>query len=378
MTILQPIAIVVLAVAAGCRHDPRTPLPPRSTPGVTDQVIRLGTHTTLSGPLAEYGDITRGAQAYFDEVNAHGGVNGRRIEFLVADGADDIARTKSEVRRLVEDEHIFAIFNPVATPGQLAVIPYLDERGVPSFFMASGDTRFFQPFQHLLFPFNPPYRALGAALARYVLGHPQRHRYGVIYLDRDSGREFVGGIHNVLGDWQPEVERAVAIGEDLAPVVQALAAAEVDTVFVFLFAGPLTDAIRAGKAIGFQARWLTSFEDNLNHVGGGDVEGVFAALFLDPAAMPGHTAIMKRWRPETRASEATIGGQGAAELMVEVLRRAGRDLTREGAIRAAESIRGFKCSVCMVPADMGPDDHQPFNDYHVMVLRQGHWVEPEP
>ncbi|MCH8894070.1 MAG: ABC transporter substrate-binding protein, partial [Chloroflexi bacterium] len=108
-------------------------------PGVTDDEILLGTHTSLTGPIAVYSQIGNSTKAYFDFINdTKGGINGRKIRYILEDDAYSPPKTVDLVRKLVEQDQIFALVNGLGTPTHLQVVDYLLERGVPDLFVATG------------------------------------------------------------------------------------------------------------------------------------------------------------------------------------------------------------------------------------------------
>ena len=110
-------------------------------PGVTDDEVVLGTHTSLTGPIAVYSQIANTTKAYFDYVNAtKGGVHGRKIKFLLEDDAYSPPKTVDLVRKLVEQDQIFALLNGLGTASHLQVVAYLHERGVPELLGSSVPT----------------------------------------------------------------------------------------------------------------------------------------------------------------------------------------------------------------------------------------------
>jgi ABC-type branched-subunit amino acid transport system substrate-binding protein len=233
-------------------------------------VIRLVTHTALSGPLTPYADVARGARAYFGSVNQAGGVHGADIDLLIVDSKDDPATTRAEIERLVEGGEVFGLFQPIGDPGQRAILDYLDERGVPTFFMGSGLSLYTQPFRGKVFVSNPAYKDFGRELARYAASHPYgKQRIGLVYLERESGREFAEGVKEVLGAGGTLVHtEAVTFEAALAPVVERLRSQGVDTVIPFLLPAAVLEAIQAGKERGYAPRFMSNFMDLLIEQGG--------------------------------------------------------------------------------------------------------------
>src|SRR5580765_2894460 len=130
------ILLAALAVAAAAAAGAIASA--SDTPGVTSDTILLGGTAPLSGEASAAAGVAKGADAYFQYVNAHGGVNGRKIKYTYLDDAYDPAKTVQAVRQLVQQDQVFAIFNTLGTNGNLAIRDFLNQAKVPQLFAASG------------------------------------------------------------------------------------------------------------------------------------------------------------------------------------------------------------------------------------------------
>ncbi len=152
-------------------------------PGVTDTEITLGTHMPLTGPAAAgYSKISPATKAYFDYVNANGGVHGRKIKYLIEDDGYNPANTQTLVRKLVLEDKVFAILNGLGTPTHTGVLDFLKTQKVPDLFVASGSRSWNQPEKYpTTFGFQPDYTVEGKIMADYVkknLPRPGRLPHG--------------------------------------------------------------------------------------------------------------------------------------------------------------------------------------------------------
>ncbi len=170
-------------------------------PGVSDTEIKIGNTMPYSGPLSTAGTIGRAEAAYFQMLNEHGGVNGRKITFISFDDAYSPPKTVEQVRRLVEEDHVLAVFGIIGTPTAAAVQRYLNENQVPELFIQSGAPRFADP-QH--FPWtmsiSPGYVDEARAYAKYILEVKPEGKIGLLYQDDDFGRAYIDGLKQGLGD----------------------------------------------------------------------------------------------------------------------------------------------------------------------------------
>src|SRR3984885_7133257 len=151
-----------MLVVAGC-SDSGGGSSTTSTPGVTDSTILVGTHQPLTGPAsAGYSKIAPATKAYFDFVNAAGGVNGRKITYKIMDDTYNPATTQQVVRQLVLQDKVFAILNGLGTPTHTGVLDFLKTNRVPDLFVASGSRSWDQPDKYPgTFGFNPDYTVEG-------------------------------------------------------------------------------------------------------------------------------------------------------------------------------------------------------------------------
>ena len=109
--------------------------------GATDTEIKIGDTKPYSGPASAYGTIGKAIAAYFDKVNAEGGVNGRKIKYISLDDGYNPAKTVEQVRKLIESDEVFLIFNALGTPTQTAVQKYHNAKKVPQLFLATGASK---------------------------------------------------------------------------------------------------------------------------------------------------------------------------------------------------------------------------------------------
>ena len=169
--------VLVPAALAGSAVDP----------GVGGDSILIGGTAPLSGEASSAAAVARGADAYFKFVNDHGGVNGRKIEYKVLDDAYDPARTIQDVRQLVQQDRVFAMFNTLGTSNNLAIRDFLNQSSVPQLFVASGATTWGRDFKKYPWTIGyiPSYQTEGIVLARQVLKTKPKAKIAVLYQDDD-------------------------------------------------------------------------------------------------------------------------------------------------------------------------------------------------
>jgi len=179
---------------------------------VLDLDIRIGNVMPYTGELAAFGTIGRAEAAYFDMINAEGGINGRKVKFIsYDDGADPVA-TREQTAKLVESDHVLLMFGSLGTPQNLAVRPYLNARKIPQLFIASGDEEWSHPKS---FPwtlgFPPTYRSEGRIYANYIQASYPERRIAVLWQNDQFGRDLFRGLQEGLGDWARMIVSDVAV-----------------------------------------------------------------------------------------------------------------------------------------------------------------------
>ncbi len=168
-------------------------------PGATDSEIKIGNIMPYSGPLSAYALIGRTEDAFFKKLNAEGGINGRKINFISYDDAFSPAKTVEQARKLVESDEVLLIFQSLGTPTNNAIQKYLNEKKVPQLFVATGATKFGDPKN---FPWTmgwqPTYQTEGRIYAKYILEKLPQGKIGILYQNDDSGRDYLKGLKDGL------------------------------------------------------------------------------------------------------------------------------------------------------------------------------------
>src|SRR6185312_7522272 len=167
--------------------------------GVTDTEIKIGNIMPYSGPASAYGVIGKTEQAYFNKINAEGGINGRKIAFVSYDDGYSPPKTVEQTRRLVESDEVLLVFNAMGTAANSAVQKYLNARKVPQLFVSSGAAKWNDP---LNFPwtmgFTPSYETEGFIYAKFVLEQRPGAKVAILFQNDDFGKDYLKGIKRGL------------------------------------------------------------------------------------------------------------------------------------------------------------------------------------
>ncbi len=380
---LAAILLAVLIVAA-CGTDDEAVL------GVSDDEILLGTHTSLTGPVAVYSQIANTTKAYFDFVNeTKGGVHGRRIKFLLEDDAYSPPKTVDLVRKLVEQDQIFALLNGLGTSTHLQVVDYLQEQGVPDLFVATGATEWVKDpaARPMVFGSLPNYVGEGVVLGQYIAENFAGQKLGLMRQNDDFGTDGITGIRRgvdnaleIVGEETHEV-----LDADLNAQVDRLKSAGAQVIAIWATPRQFSTAIKHARLdlnwdVPFVLSVVSANEFSVALAGAEVLEGTVSVAYsregyeLDDHGVSKHLEIIREYAGIENASKLTIYGQYIGELTEEVLLRAGKDLTRESLVEGAESVSDFLCSVCLFPVAMSPTDHDPVQAAVLVRAHGGRWV----
>ncbi len=380
------------ATAPPATEEAETPMPGEDAmvPGVTDDEIVLGTHTALTGPVAVYAQIAGAMKAYFDYVNdTKGGVNGRTIKLIIEDDAYSPPKTVELVRKLVEQDQIFALVNGFGTPTHLQVVDYLQERGVPDLFVATGAIEWVKDpeARPTVFGSIPNYVAEGVILGQYIAETYPGQKLGLMRQNDDFGVDGMEGIRRGVGDALEIVGEEIheVLDVDLSSQVDRLRASGADVIAIWATPNHFASAVKHARLnlnwdVPFVLSIVSSNELTVLLSGPEVMEGTVSLAYLaspyeleNPNVAKHHQLVIESMGVEG-GNTLTLYGQYIGELVEEALNRAGRDLTREGLIEAVESISDFWCSICLGPVNMSPTDHDPLQGAFLVRAEGGRWV----
>src|SRR6202047_3011470 len=168
--------------------------------GATDTEIKIGNIMPYSGPASAYGVIGKTEQAYFNKINAEGGINGRKINFITYDDGYSPPKAVEQARKLVESDEVLVVFNPLGTPSNSAIQKYLNTKKVPQLFVATGATRWNDPKD---FPWTmgwqPGYQSEARIYAKYLMKEKPDAKISVLYQNDDFGKDYLKGLKDGLG-----------------------------------------------------------------------------------------------------------------------------------------------------------------------------------
>ncbi len=350
------IALVALLVATGTALAGST-----ADPGLTDSTILIGGTSPISGEASSAAAVARGADAYFKSVNAAGGVNRRKITYKFIDDGYDPSKTVQAVRQLVQQDQVFALFQTLGTNNNLAVRDFLNQSGVPHLFVASGANTWGAEYKKYPWTigFIPSYILEGQVYGRYIVKSFPTLKLGVLYQDDAYGKDLVTGLKKGLGAKAKQIVSLVGYDPTAASVASQVAqikASKANAFLIFAFGKFSVQAGIEAAKLGWKPKLVivNAVAASANLMGLGDLAGaksinkgaVSIVFFKDPtdpkwAKDPGLALarkILKKYVPSANPKDGYyVAGIATAMSMVDVLRRAGRNLTRASVMKAARS-----------------------------------------
>ena len=358
-------------------------------PGVTDTEILLGTHMPISQTVAAaYAPIADGIRVYFEYINSQGGVYGRKISFLVGDDHYNPADAVEVVRKLVEQDGVFAIISGLGDAGHAAVWKYLEERGVPDMWISGGLVKWTDPVVKSRFQGNPDYDTEGRMLGKYIAENYDGKKLGLLLENDEFGENGKKAILEGIEGSNIEVvaeERYETTQWDVTAQTQRLKAANPDVIFVQAVPPQAASLVKAAREtlnwnVPIVVTGVVQTDMTIQLAGAQNAEGVVSVVFArqvyltDDPGVQRHIQIIKDFGQGVEASNFTLYGAAMAELMVKSLENAGPNLTRDSLIDGAEAIRDWCCTLCLTPVNMSPTDHRPFEIEVYNRVENGKWV----
>ena len=381
---------VALALSASSVHAQK-----KYDPGATDTEIKIGQTVPFSGPASAYATIGKAQAAYFNMINAQGGVNGRKINLIQYDDAYSPPKAVEQVRKLVESDEVLLTFQIIGTPSNAAVQKYLNAKKVPQLFAATGASKFTDPKN---FPwtlgYNPNYFVEGRIYGQYILKQYPNAKVGVLYQNDDLGRDYLNGIKAGLGDKAATMIVAEASYEMSDPTIDSqiikLKSAGADLFFSASTPKFAAQAIKKNAELGWKPVHIldinaTSVGAVMQPAGLEASKGVISVNYgkdpLDPTwkddpGMKNYFDFMAKYFPEgDKNSSFNTYGYSTAQLMVHVLKQCGDDLTRENVLKQATNLKNVQLDLALpgIVGNTTPNDYRVNKQLQMMKFNGERW-----
>jgi ABC-type branched-subunit amino acid transport system substrate-binding protein len=369
MTLLSVSALALGMVSTGLLTGSANAA--NSTPGVTAKTITIGATVPLTGVAASYAPVSAAANAVFTWVNAHGGVNGRKIKFIRLDDCYDLAAyglgctagasvtTLSQTQVLVAQDHVFATVGSLGTAAQESVEAYLKTNGVPQLFVNSGSISWDQPSKYPdLFGYQPSYVAEGKIFAKYIKANDAGETIGVIGQNDDFGADGLLGLKDggvsIAAANTLSYNAADAItgsSSDLEADIGTLQTDNVQVVVIDAVPGFTNGILEIAKAFGYSPKWIiSSVGSDPSLVGNASEASAITSDYFPEitdtadAWVPWLRTVLRAdkadasYFPGLTASSPMTGnefyGAGWAVAFVEALKAEGKNVTRAGFVKS--------------------------------------------
>jgi len=380
-------AIAVLAAVCALLATAPASAQKKYDPGASDTEIKIGNIMPYSGPISSYSIIGKTESAYFNKINAEGGINGRKIKFISYDDSTNPAKTVEQARKLVESDDVLLIFQSLGGAMNVAIEKYLNDRKVPQLFVAAPNKRFGDPTN---FPWTmgwqPTAENEGRIFAQYLLKNHPNAKIGVLYINADVGKEYLAGLKDGL-EGKVQIVAEVPY-ETTDPTVDSqvviLKNSGADVIFLAAAPKPAIQAIRKMAELDWKPiRLLASISNSVGAVmkpaGMENAKGILSAGYLkdpssplwkdDPAVKEWEVFMAAYYPDGDRTNTFTAYGYLVAQTMVQVLRQCGNDLTRENVMRQAASIKDLELGLLLpgIKINTSPTDYFPVK--HMQMTR---------
>jgi branched-chain amino acid transport system substrate-binding protein len=362
--------------------------------GASDTEIKIGNTNPYSGPASSYAAIAKTIDAYFKSVNDAGGVNGRKIKFISLDDGYSPPKTVEMVRQLVEQDKIFALFQPLGTPCNTAIHKYMNQKKVPQLYVATGASKWGDPKN---FPwtmgFQPDYHTEAVIYAKHILANVKDAKIAVLMQNDDYGRDYLGGFKEGLGKEEGRIVKIVTY-EATDPTVdsQVIQLKDSGANVFFNVSAPKASAqsIRKAAEIDWKpVHYLNNVSASVAAVmkpaGFDNAQGIITAAYImdatdkqwdDNDEMKAWRAWMDKNMPQANKADLNhIYGYSVAVLMTETLKRCGDELTRANLMKQAASFKNYRLPLLLpgITVNTSPTDYYPIQAVQLQRFKGETW-----
>jgi branched-chain amino acid transport system substrate-binding protein len=365
-------------------------------PGVTATEIKIGNTNPYSGGASAYGTIGKVIGAYFKKVNDEGGINGRKINYITYDDAYSPPKAVEMVRKLVEQDQVLLVFNPLGTPSNTAIQKYMNEQKVPQLFVATGATKWGNPKEYpWTMGWQPNYQAEGHIYAQYILKNIPNAKVGILLQNDDYGKDYVKGLKDGLGDAAKKMIIMEQTYEVTDPTVDSqivnLKNSGANVFFNVTTPKFAAQAIKKAFEIGWKP---THFLNNVSASVGSVLKPagldaskdlITTAYLKDPTdpqwkndkGYKDWLAFMQKYYPEGNVIDGSnVYGYTVAQGLVYVLKQCGNDLSRANVMKQAANIKNLELPMLLpgIKVNTSPTDFYPIEQEQLAKFTGETWA----
>jgi branched-chain amino acid transport system substrate-binding protein len=328
--------------------------------GASDTEIKIGNIMPYSGPASAYGVIGKTEEAYFKKINAEGGINGRKINFVTYDDGYSPPKAVEQARKLVESDEVLVVFNPLGTPSNTAIQKYLNSKKVPQLFVATGATKWNEPKD---FPWTmgwqPSYQSEARIYAKFLMKEKPDGKIAIMYQNDDFGKDYLKGLKDGLGAKASMIVAEESYETSEPTIDNHIVKLKATGADVFINITTPKFAAQAIKKIA-EIDWKpmhivsnvsASVGSVIKPAGFENAQGILSAAYAkdgadaqwdnDPGMKKFYEFLAKYYPEANKLDGSVVYGYGAAQTMVKVLEMCGDDLTRANVMKQAASLKDF-------------------------------------
>ncbi|MBR1001983.1 MULTISPECIES: ABC transporter substrate-binding protein [Bradyrhizobium] len=362
--------------------------------GASDTEIKIGNIMPYSGPASAYAAIGKAEEAYFNKINAEGGINGRKIKFISYDDGYSPPKTVEQARKLVESDGVLLIFGSLGTSTNGAIRKYMNEKKVPQLFVASGASKWNDPKQYpWTMGWQPSYASEARIYAKYIMKEKPDAKIGVLYQNDDFGKDYLKGLKDGL-----RAKASMIVLEDsydtsepaIDEHVVKLKASGADVFLSITTPKFAAQAIKKAAEINWHPVHIIS---NVSASVGGVLEpagleisqGILSASYTKDGSDPQWNAddgmkkfysFLAQYDPKANKLDAgVVFGYAAAQTMVKVLQMCGDELTHENVMKQAASLKDFEPDTLLpgIKINTSADNFAPIEQLQMMRFKGRKW-----
>jgi ABC-type branched-subunit amino acid transport system substrate-binding protein len=358
--------------------------------------IRIGQTLPYSGPASGFGAIGRTQEAFFEKVNAEGGINGRKVKFITLDDAYSPPKTVEQTRKLVEQDEVLMMFGSLGTATNSAVQRYLNAKKVPQLFVLSGATKWADPQKN---PWTMPgmaaYESEGVVYAKYILQSKPDAKIAILSQNDDFGRDYVAGFKRALGPKAASMIIAEASYETSAPTISSqlstLKASGANVLFGVVLGKFTSQMVKGVAEIGWKPELLfvptsassisflepAGLDNAVGLISSSNQKDTMDPQWADDPGVKSYFAFMKQYMPTADLSNSNYAaGYHYATLLMTVLNACKDDVSRDNILKQAASLKEVKLPLLLpgMSVSTGPDDYLPFQQLQLRRFNGKSWV----
>ena len=362
--------------------------------GASDTEIKIGNIMPYSGPASAYGAIGKAEEAYFNKINAEGGINGRKVKFISYDDGYSPPKTVEQARKLVESDNVLLIFGSLGTSTNGAIRKYMNEKKVPQLFVASGASKWNDPKQYpWTMGWQPSYASEAKVYAKYIMTEKPDAKIGVLYQNDDFGKDYLSGLKDGLGAKASMIVLEEAYDTSEPAIDEHIVKLKAAGADVFISVTTPKFAAQAIKKVA-EINWHpVHIISNVSASVGGVIEpagfeisqGILSASYIKDGSDPQWNAddgmkkfydFVAQYDPKANKLDAgVVFGYAAAQTMVKVLQMCGDNLTRDNVMKQAASLHDFAPDTLLpgIKINTAPDDFAPIEQLQMMRFKGKAW-----